>query len=92
MTQHPANSRKQGKENNMTRLNNIITNNVTTDHGNYIVLLERLKNTPSGNPRFDARVISPSGIAYHFHFHGHYYSELDESKWIVGELLKIIAG
>lgn len=61
------------------------------DFANYIVTLERLRCTPAGQPRFEAIIISKSGIlstAAKYRFTGHYTSEREEAEFILNEYLK----
>ena len=63
----------------------------------YLVTMQRLKNTPTGNPRFKALVTplvpygyEPNGIeyfTYEFLVHGHYYDERTEAQIIVNKML-----
>ena len=55
---------------------------------NYIVTLESLKNTYSGNPRFKAVIIKVEDGTTNFYnavytFTGHYMSRAQEAAWIV---------
>ena len=61
------------------------------EFANYKVLLERIKNSSSGNPRFEATIISKSqdvNTCARFRFSGHYTSEREEAEFILGEFLK----
>lgn len=54
----------------------------------YIITLERLHNTPSGNPRFKAVIIhtEPGAEAFYnavYTFNGHYYNNSGEAKYIL---------
>lgn len=59
-----------------------------TSNKHWLVTLERLSNTYCGNPRYEATLINLD-IEYDYigsfvyRFTGHYYSELDEARWIV---------
>jgi hypothetical protein len=70
-----------------TRRDNRATYRVTTTK-HWLVTLERLHNTYCGNPRFEAILTNIDGESdfigsFVYRFTGHYYSELDEAKWIV---------
>lgn len=72
------------------RRNNKSTYGVTVDGCRYLVVLERLHNTPCGGPRFEAEIISVNdGIDKDmfftacYRFDGNYRSEADEAKHIV---------
>ena len=54
----------------------------------YIITLERLHNTNSGNPRFKAVIIKPEDGSKAFYnavytFSGHYLSDIDEAREIL---------
>lgn len=54
----------------------------------YIITLERLNNTYSGNPRFKAVIIKPEEGTKAFYnavytFSGHYLSNIDEAREIL---------
>lgn len=70
------------------RLNMINAFSITTDRRNYIVTLERLKNTINGAPRFKAVIIftepeAPSFYNAVYTFTGHYRSDYQEAAEIV---------
>ena len=77
------------------RMNNKNSYKVMTVKADYIVTLERLKNTYSGNPRFQATImilkvynditITSDNFVYTvcYRFNGHYMSEQNEAQWIV---------
>ena len=81
------------------RLNMISAYEITGTKGAYTVTLERLHNTPSGCPRFKAVIIkheeNKSGkmsfedgrSLYNavYTFSGHYLSECQEARLIVGQ-------
>ena len=70
------------------RLYNRTVYKVTYQNNTYMVQLERLKNSNSGNPRFQASIIPVSNtdtISFIYNFSGHYYSECDEALYIVKE-------
>lgn len=78
------------------RKNNIYAFNIyrkTPDgDGNYIVTLESLKNTPSGNPRYKAVIVFEpykEGSRYNavYTFTGHYMGEQKEAEWILDKYL-----
>lgn len=64
---------------------------------NYIITLERIKNTSSGNPRYKAILINEnnysqniedgkaykSSIAFSYTFTGHYWTEYSEAEYIL---------
>lgn len=56
------------------------------DH-TYYVIMERLKNTTYGQPRWKATIIREDvdiyETAYTYTFQGHYMSELMEAMWIL---------
>lgn len=64
----------------------------------YLVTMKRIKNTPSGNPRFEATVtplvpfgFEPNGIEYLSHdyiFHGHYYDERIEAQFLIDRITR----
>ena len=61
------------------------------EFANYKVLLERIKNSSSGNPRFEATIISESedvNACARFRFSGQYTAEREEAEFILGEFLK----
>lgn len=77
------------------RLNSKSIYNVTTERGEYKVILTPLKNTTSGQPRFEAIVIvmrvgEETGGFYNavYRFGGHYLGEAGEAEWIVNEYEK----
>lgn len=86
----------------MKRLDNLATYKIETSRAKYLVTMVRLKNTNAGAPRFQANIITlavknePVNDNYFYTavytFKGHYYSELDESRYIVehheNEILK----
>ena len=62
--------------------------NITTEKRRYIVILERLKNTYSGNPRYKAIIIYPDTehvYCYNavYTFQGHYFGDIGEAEYIV---------
>lgn len=76
------------------RMNNKNSYKVMTVKADYIVTLERLKNTYSGNPRFEASIMivkdyinettnSDYIFTVCYRFNGHYMNEQNEAKWIV---------
>ena len=72
----------------ITRQTNKSSYRVTTEKGHYIVTLSCIKNTYSGNPRFEANIIClDAGDVYCFtqcyRFLGHYMSDYDEAVFIV---------
>ena len=61
------------------------------EFANYKVLLERIKNSSCGTPRFEATIISKSedvNTCARFRFTGHYTSERAEAEYILEEFLK----
>jgi len=60
----------------------------------YIVVLEHIKNTPSGAPRYEATIIyngQGKGInraGHKYRFTGHYLSERQEAEYILEQYLK----
>lgn len=79
----------------LKRLNQKSIYNVSTERGEYKVILTPLKNTNSGQPRFEAIVIVMSvgkekGGLYNavYRFGGHYLGEAGEAEWIVREYEK----
>lgn len=72
------------------RLNSKSIYDVITERGTYKVLLSPLKNTSSGQPRFEATIIAmningePNGL-YNavYKFTGHYLGDYGECEWIV---------
>ena len=62
----------------------------------YIVVLEHIKNTPSGAPRYEATIIyngKERGLdraGHKYRFTGHYYSERQEAEYILEQYLKEI--
>lgn len=78
------------------QLMNVSTYAFTKNNRKYFVTIERIGNTPCGNPRFEARIIS-NDCPYPLHeycftvkyrFSGHYYDEHAEAEWILEEHLK----
>lgn len=72
----------------MKQLNSIDAYSIKTERNDYVVTLESLKNTTSGNPRFKAVIITLDSNAKEFFnsvytFNGHYFSRRDEAKHIV---------
>lgn len=77
----------------MKRLNNLATYKIETGRAIYIVTMIRLANTNAGVPRFQANIIKledkngPINKDYLYTavytFKGHFYSELDEVRYIV---------
>ena len=71
------------------RLNNVSVYRITTNNSNYIVQLERLKNTYAGTPRFKATITNMNTFTDNFNyspvytFTGHYIEECEEAKHIV---------
>ena len=71
------------------RLDNVNTYVFTINNRDYIVVIERIMSMPSGNPRFEARIISSymPGREYlytvKYRFHGHYYDERSEAEFIL---------
>ena len=58
---------------------------INTESGNYLITLERIKNTVNGAPRFSAAIIDLNSYClatYQYTFTGHYMSEHDEAQWI----------
>ena len=54
------------------------------DDKRYLMVLERLKNTYYGNPKFKVIIINlETGENATYRFQGHYYSEYKESVWIL---------
>ena len=54
--------------------------------GNYLVTLERLKNTNMGTPRFKATIVDLNSYCFatcQYTFHGHYLGDDGEAEWIV---------
>jgi hypothetical protein len=67
------------------RSKSLNTFQINTTSGNYLVTLERIKNTTSGNPRFEATIIDLNSYCfatYKYTFQGHFMSENDEAQWI----------
>lgn len=66
------------------RLDNIYPVDITTLKNRYFVLLERLKNAPSGAQKYKA-YITPydASITRVYTFMGHYSGEIAESEYIV---------
>jgi hypothetical protein len=59
---------------------------VNGDKSDYLVTLERLKNTTNGNPRFKATIVDLNSYCYHtvsYTFNGHYCGDFGECEWIV---------
>lgn len=64
----------------------------------YLVTMQRLKNTNSGNPRFMAQVTplvafgtEPNGIEYQTHvymFHGSYHDERTEAQLLIDRIVR----
>jgi sporulation protein YlmC with PRC-barrel domain len=71
------------------RLNNVSVYRIATNNGEYIVQLERLKNTYAGNPRFKATITNlntfTDGFNYSpvYTFTGHYCGDVKEAEWVV---------
>ena len=70
-----------------TRRGNRATYRVTTTR-HWLVTLERLANTYSGNPRFEATLINLDNDdvfigSFVYRFTGHYMDERAEAEWIV---------
>lgn len=70
------------------RQNQIDAFQISTEKGNYIVTLERLKNDVNGNPRYKAVIIcieQNTTIYYNatYTFTGHYLCAYGEAQWIV---------
>ena len=58
---------------------------INTTTGNYLVTLERIKNTVNGCPRFQASIIDLNSsclATYQYTFQGPYMSENDEAQFI----------
>ena len=76
----------------LKRLNNVDV----IEFAEYLVVLESIKNAPSGAPRYEATVIyigQERGInrsGYKYRFTGHYLSERQEAEYILNEHLKIV--
>lgn len=72
------------------RLNNVDV----IEFAEYTVVLERIKNTSSGAPRYEATIIytgpdrGMDRSGYKYRFTGHYYSERQEAEYILSEHLK----
>ena len=56
----------------------------------WLVVLEHLKNTETGCPRFKATLILQNGMVSNiaiynavYQFKGHYLNDYDEAKWIL---------
>lgn len=69
------------------RKDNRATYRVTTTK-HWLVTLERLHNTYSGNPRFEATLINLDNDdvyigSFVYRFTGHYMDERGEAEWIV---------
>ena len=63
---------------------------INTNKANYIVALERLKNTSSGAPRYKAIIMVDNNQnnaqwLYNavYTFKGHYFGDVEECRWIV---------
>lgn len=76
----------------LKRLNQLSIVDVTTKRGVYKVVLERLKNTYDGAPRFKAIIIimeifGAIGVTGTYNivytFKGHYHNDMGEAQWIV---------
>lgn len=71
-----------------------LTNVDVIEFANYIVLLERITNTSSGAPRYEATIIyigpdrGMDRSGYKYKFTGHYLSERQEAEYILNEHLK----
>ncbi len=71
-----------------------LTNVDVIEFSNYIVLLERIKNTSSGAPRYEATIIyngPDRGMnrgGHKYRFTGHYLGERQEAEYILNEYLK----
>ena len=77
----------------MKRLNQVDSLRIKTERNNYIVLIESLKNTRDGAPRFKAYIQiddpeSKSLFNAVYTFKGHYYGILGEARFIVEEYEK----
>lgn len=71
------------------RQNQIDVFKISTEKSDYIVTLERLKNDSNGNGRYKAVICFIESNVKSFYnavytFTGHYFSEYDEAKWVVG--------
>ena len=64
------------------------------DINSYTVILERIKNSKCGTPRFRATILyngsdrTRERTATNWTFTGHYYSDRDEAEWILHQVLK----
>ena len=76
------------------RMNNKNSYMIKTVKADYIVTLTRLKNTYSGNPRFEANIMMIKDYTNEtinndfvytvcYRFNGHYMDELNECRYIV---------
>lgn len=67
---------------------------VKTERRMYHVVLRKLKNGVNGNPKYEATIVftSTNNCDWEFHrtfkFDGHYYSDYEETKWIVNYMEK----
>ncbi len=74
----------------MKRLYNETVYTVKTEKNIYLVCMTRLKNTNSGNPRYEFRIIPANDIdtstwrmAIVYRSTGHYCGDRKECEWIV---------
>lgn len=80
----------------MKKINYSIVTSYSIECGGnwYVVTLNRIKNTPSGNPRYSVNIIfmsRPDAPTYRFTWRGNYCSEPQEAREALNALLLALA-
>lgn len=80
----------------MKRLNQVTALKIRMKERDHLVIIERLKNTSYGCPRFKTTIVflandSESYFTAVYTFKGHYMSEQQEAEFIVNEYYKGLA-
>ena len=69
------------------RKNQVTVVNVERDGETYKVVLRSLKNTETGNPRYEAIILFENDFNAVYTFQGHYSGDKGEAEYIVDYML-----